>query len=700
MLSFARNFGQHAAVMAGFEASRGEWIVTLDADLQNPPEEIPKIVAAFREGYDLVNTYREGRQDTSFRRYASRLTNAMVRRFSGISLSDFGCMLRGYHRSVVAPMVERKEYRTFIPALAMLHSRRPTEVSVQHSARERGASNYSLLKLFSLQLDLVTSFSIAPLRMLFMLGWIIALPGDRVRRLPDDRAVCRRARSGRRGGVFTLFAILFFFVGAQFLAFGLLGEYIGRIYQEVRNRPTYLLRNEESRRPHRRKVTMQKRVAAALLALFVVAYLAPLGIRPLYETDEFRYAEIPREMIASGDWVVPRLDGMRYFEKPALGYWLTASSMVLFGQNPFGVRLPVALSAGVTALALFLLVRRFSFAKGTEGNARGVGAAAAAAGILLTSSMFYMLGCYSTLDMPLTMFLTVAAVLFYFAFETENPRRKALCLLFFGVADRVRVPDEGVSGLRFSVRGGRAVHALGAADRKAPAAGVAAAADDGAGRAALVPNDPSARTGFLAAVLLGAALAPVLERARAACAAALVLHPVDRRRHPAVDGARAGGDHRPRKGKTQGPADPFRAVLAGVPVPLLLPLQRQAAHVHPALFPAAGAAGRRGTAPVFRPGTRQGVRRRRVGRHSAARRGHGGDRSRQRERRRDSGRAAREGPAIPLPAGRTMEMAAPHLGAGRLVRVMVLGGAGRALRCTGWRCCARGRAFSWWRKTA
>jgi 4-amino-4-deoxy-L-arabinose transferase len=188
---------------------------------------------------------------------------------------------------------------------------------------------------------------------------------------------------------------------------------------------------------------MQKRVVFALLALFVVAYLAPLGIRPLYETDEFRYAEIPREMLASGDWVVPRLDGMRYFEKPALGYWLTAASMAVFGQNPFGVRLPVALCAGITALALFLLVRRFS----------GVGPAAGAAGILLTSSMFYALGCYSTLDMPLTMFLTVAAVLFYFAFETQNPRRKVLCLLFFGIA----------TGCAFLTKGFLAFVVLGAA---------------------------------------------------------------------------------------------------------------------------------------------------------------------------------------------------------------------------------------------
>jgi 4-amino-4-deoxy-L-arabinose transferase len=187
---------------------------------------------------------------------------------------------------------------------------------------------------------------------------------------------------------------------------------------------------------------------AALLALFAATYLLPLGMRPLYETDEFRYAEIPREMLSSGDWVVPRLDGLRYFEKPPLGYWLTASSMALFGRNPFAVRLPAALSAGVTALALFLLLRRFGEAgpltelrTGPSAELRTgpstelrTGAAAGAAGVLLTSSFFYMLGCYSTLDMPLTMFLTVAAVLFYFAFESQDPGRKAVCLLFFGPA--------------------------------------------------------------------------------------------------------------------------------------------------------------------------------------------------------------------------------------------------------------------------
>ena len=247
VLSFARNFGQHAAVMAGFEASRGEWVITIDADLQNPPEEIPHLVAALREGHDLVNTYREGRQDTFFRRAASCITNALVRRFSGIRLRDFGCMLRGYHRDVVVPMTRRKEFRTFIPALAMLYARDPVEIPVAHAPREQGASNYSLLRLFSLQLDLVTSFSLAPLRMLFVLGWLIALLGMGFGTL---LMVLRFVHGPQWAaeGVFTLFAILFFFVGAQFIAFGLLGEYIGRIYQEVRSRPTYLLRREEESR--------------------------------------------------------------------------------------------------------------------------------------------------------------------------------------------------------------------------------------------------------------------------------------------------------------------------------------------------------------------------------------------------------------------------------------------------------------------
>jgi len=236
LLPLARNFGQHAAVMAGLEAARGEWIVTMDADLQNPPEEIPKLLDAFRRGHDLVNTYREGRKDSFFRCAASRITNLLVRKFSGITLSDFGCMLRGYHRDIVGAMTRRKEFRTFIPALAMLYARNPCEIAVQHADRSRGRSKYSLLRLLSLQLDLVTSFSIAPLRALFFLGWMIAGLGIAFAAFLLVMRFVQGAEWAAQG-VFTLFAILFFFVGAQFMAFGLLGEYIGRIYQEVRERP-------------------------------------------------------------------------------------------------------------------------------------------------------------------------------------------------------------------------------------------------------------------------------------------------------------------------------------------------------------------------------------------------------------------------------------------------------------------------------
>ena len=242
ILTLRKNYGQHAAVMAGFEASRGLWVITLDADLQNPPEEIPKLVDAFRSGYDVVNTIRQERDDTFFRRSASRIVNELARRASGIGLNDFGCMLRGYHRDLLGPMIERKEFETFIPALAMVYACNPIEIEVGHAAREAGDSKYSLLRLFSLQLDLMMSFSLLPIRLLFLLGVGVALAGMGFGTLLLVlRLVMGPEWAG--GGVFTLFAILFFFVGAQFVALGLIGEYVGRVYYEVRQRPTFMVRD-------------------------------------------------------------------------------------------------------------------------------------------------------------------------------------------------------------------------------------------------------------------------------------------------------------------------------------------------------------------------------------------------------------------------------------------------------------------------
>ncbi len=241
--SFARNFGQHAAVTAGFALARGRFVVTLDADLQNPPEEIVNLVRQFDAGHDYVGTIRRGRDDTAFRKLASRIVSATTRRMSGIQISDFGCMLRGYSLPVARAVAERHEARTFIPALAYLFAKSPVEIEVAHEARHRGRSKYSFLHLFRLNLDLMTGFSVAPLRLLFTAGAFTALVGFAL----SVYILAMRFRYGNewtQGGIFTLFAVLFFFVGAQFVALGLLGEYIGRVLQTVRRRPPYVFRDE------------------------------------------------------------------------------------------------------------------------------------------------------------------------------------------------------------------------------------------------------------------------------------------------------------------------------------------------------------------------------------------------------------------------------------------------------------------------
>ncbi|HVY60811.1 MAG TPA: glycosyltransferase [Planctomycetota bacterium] len=236
VVAFNRNYGQHAAIFAAFDRVRGDVVVTLDADLQNPPEEIPKLVDKAREGYDVVGGWREARKDTAFRRYASLVTNRMMVKAIGVDLHDFGCMLRAYSHDVVDCMRQCQERSSFIPALACQFARRPTEIRVAHAEREAGESKYSLWKLVKLQADLVTGFSTIPLRAVTFSGVAIALTSiafgaflliERLIRGPEWAAY----------GVFTLFAILFFMIGCLFFGMGMLGEYVGRIYNEVRKRP-------------------------------------------------------------------------------------------------------------------------------------------------------------------------------------------------------------------------------------------------------------------------------------------------------------------------------------------------------------------------------------------------------------------------------------------------------------------------------
>lgn len=242
VIELTRNYGQHSAIMSGFSAVRGRIVVTLDADLQNPPEEIPGLVRAMEDGnYEVVGTVRTMRRDSVLRTAPSRIVNAMTRKITGVSMTDWGCMLRAYRREVVDRMVESQEYSTFIPALATLYAKRMTEIPVAHAERHGGVSNYNLAKLLNLQFDLLTSFSEFPLKVLLYLGGALALGGVSLGVLLAAMRLFYGAAWGGYG-VFTLFAILFFFVGALFFALGIMGQYVGRIYHEVRKRPRFTIR--------------------------------------------------------------------------------------------------------------------------------------------------------------------------------------------------------------------------------------------------------------------------------------------------------------------------------------------------------------------------------------------------------------------------------------------------------------------------
>jgi len=232
------NFGQHLAIMAGFEASRGERVVTLDADLQNPPEEIGKLLAKMDEGYDYVGAVRRDRQDTAFRRGASRLMNALRERITRIRMSDQGCMLRAYSRSIVDAVNACRELNTFIPALAYTFAQRPIEIEVSHEERAAGKSKYSLYNLIRLNFDLVTGFSVMPLQLFSLTGIGISILSVA---FVIFLAVRRLLVGPEAEGVFTLFGIAFFLIGITLFGIGLLGEYIGRIYEQVRQRPRYLV---------------------------------------------------------------------------------------------------------------------------------------------------------------------------------------------------------------------------------------------------------------------------------------------------------------------------------------------------------------------------------------------------------------------------------------------------------------------------
>ena len=239
---FNANYGQHTAIVAGFERCRGEQIVTLDADLQNPPEEIGKLLAAMDAGHDYVGGVRRTREDSWWRRAASRSMNRLRERTTHIRMTDQGCMLRAYSREIVDCVAASREVSTYIPALAYTFASKPTEVEVAHEERAAGESKYSLYQLIRLNFDLITGFSLVPLQLFSMFGMAVSAVALVLYVIVMIYRLFFAEWHGALNAIWDRDILAFFLIGMVLFGLGLIGEYVGRIYQQVRERPRYSIR--------------------------------------------------------------------------------------------------------------------------------------------------------------------------------------------------------------------------------------------------------------------------------------------------------------------------------------------------------------------------------------------------------------------------------------------------------------------------
>ncbi len=239
VILFCRNFGQHAAVMAGFKASCGEVIVTLDGDLQNPPEEIPKLVKKLEEGYDVVSGRRLKRKDGLFRKLASIVMNRVISKLTGVKLNDYGCMLRAYKKDIINYLLEYGEKSVYIPAFASWLSKNVTEIPVMHEMRRHGKSKYSLLKFLIQAFDLITAYTLFPIQLISIIGAIFSILGFSL----ACYLILFRIFFGTTSTLTTFISALLFFSGVTIFFMGVISEYLARVYLETRKRPLYIIKS-------------------------------------------------------------------------------------------------------------------------------------------------------------------------------------------------------------------------------------------------------------------------------------------------------------------------------------------------------------------------------------------------------------------------------------------------------------------------
>lgn len=240
VITFSRNFGQHMAIVAAFARSKGKIVLTLDADLQNPPEEIPKLLEMMRKGHDYVGSFRIDRQDSWFRRWASKVTNQLRSWVTRIEMRDQGCMMRAYSRDIAKAIARNDTTYTFVPAIGFQLADHPTEIAVLHEERFSGKSNYSLYRLIRLNFDLLASCTTVPPQRFTIathacagLGFILVvlLAGWRLVIGPEG------------GGSINLLGVLFLLVSLVMVGVGLIGECLGKTSLSNRVRANYKIKS-------------------------------------------------------------------------------------------------------------------------------------------------------------------------------------------------------------------------------------------------------------------------------------------------------------------------------------------------------------------------------------------------------------------------------------------------------------------------
>jgi undecaprenyl-phosphate 4-deoxy-4-formamido-L-arabinose transferase len=235
-----RNFGQHAAVFAGFEVSRGNVVVTLDSDLQYPPEQIALLLSNLSDDFPVVSGYRKDRRDPLVRRLITATLSWWLRKRTGTTLRDFGSMFRAYDRAIVTQLMQFEERRRFLTALVAWLGVPVKEIPVQHEPRGELGTRYRAKALIDMLLDLLTGFSTFPLRVISACAFLGAIAGFLAF---FSFAVYRIFEGSGDAGTVTAFAFVFLLLAVQLLLLALLGEYLGRVYIEVKERPYYLIRD-------------------------------------------------------------------------------------------------------------------------------------------------------------------------------------------------------------------------------------------------------------------------------------------------------------------------------------------------------------------------------------------------------------------------------------------------------------------------